>query len=154
MKALLGGLVKIVVAVYGGIGIKGIIAALVAALVAWNAWNGHRLKVENEQLQTSNTQLQEKLTNEISYREELSSDVSEMKVLWSDVIQEREASGKALNDLQLKYRVSKSGKTRDIGKLAIAKPGLIESVINKGHSKANQCLTKLMAGIYDEKNCD
>lgn len=45
-----------------------------------------------------------------------------------------------LDDLKSTFNESSDGSERDFGKLAIAKPGLIENIINKGTSNAIRCM--------------
>lgn len=63
--------------------------------------------------------------------------------------------------LEKKFNQSANGKTRDIGKLAIAQPGMIQERVNKGSNEVFRCVELLsgqapIQGEADEKqfiNC-
>lgn len=57
-----------------------------------------------------------------------------------------------INNLKDKFNRTSSGKERDLGKLALEKPGLVEKAINNGTEKVFDCFSKAIKGEEDE-NC-
>jgi hypothetical protein len=65
--------------------------------------------------------------------------------------------GEQLDDLRSKFNESADGSERDFGKIAMAKPGLVENIINKGSADAIRCMelasgAELSREKIDDKN--
>jgi hypothetical protein len=62
--------------------------------------------------------------------------------------------GEQLDDLRSKFNESADGSERDFGKIAMAKPGLVENIINKGSADAIRCMELASGAELSQEEID
>ena len=95
----------------------------------------HRLELAR----VNQAKLEDALTQQEVVLKKQSADITQMQQLNVQINKDFAAAVQARNTLQKKFEQSTGGGTRDFGNIALAKPGLVEPLINKGTQYALRC---------------
>lgn len=86
--------------------------------------------------------------------DQIRQDQRQIQSIASTLSAENRQREKEVDKLRERFEVSSSGRTRDVGNIAAAKPGLVEKAVNKGTANAIRCM-EIASGApltKDEKN--
>lgn len=134
------------------------VAVILGCLGIW--WYINSLKSElrtsQENLSVSeenNAQLQDAIKTERETLASKTQEFSQVRALMDRQNTLIRAQSREIQSLNEKFRVSASGAVRDLGNLALAKPGLVQDAINSGTSNALKCLERSTA-LGGPQKCD
>jgi len=134
-----------------GLAIAGVIGAVVYAGYVYVTNLQNELDARTEQvtkLETTNNEQQETINQMIDDSELRDSTIT---ILNKDLA----AARKGISDLERKFnKTSKLIGERDIGRLAVGKPELIENIINRGTENVNRCFEILSGKPLTQEEID
>lgn len=127
----------------------GIIGAVVVLIVGLYFYNQH-LQSEIETLESNNAKLEMGISAQKSIIDNMQMDIIEIQSINKNISNVQKQQKEEISEIQGKFSNSSSGKERSIGELAVAKPQLIENIINDATNDVNECFEQI-TGDGDEK---
>lgn len=133
----------------------GIVSIIVIGVISLGVYINN-ITNENRTLQSNNSKLQQTIQIQsklVEHKEEELIQIKQINKKYQISIKEQTQK---INDLRTKFNETQTGDKRDLGKLAIAKPGLIQKIINSGTKNVGRCI-ELQTGAepYEgEKNAE
>ena len=113
---------------------------LFALMIAGGTWYVMNLRKELLENEADIKTLSRALTEQKQTIDQLTKDQVAIRKAGSEVAARVQQQDKEVKALTKKFTTSANNKPRDLGKLAEAKPGLIEKAINNGTKNAMRCL--------------
>lgn len=135
-----------------------IIGTLFATIVGAAYWYYKDTQAVLKQYAENNAKLEFALDTQTQATESLKRDIVLMTNTIADLNKEFEKARQRVAQLESTFNESANGESRDFGELAVAKPGLIEKIVNKGTDEVSACIEILSGnqGDYSDKersNC-
>ena len=111
-----------------------------------------KLRSDNAILKANQIKLEESVSSQQQVIEQQKQDFESIMNANKKLQETKEILTKELANLDDKFnKTNASGKKRDIGDLAIAKPGMVEKIINKASVNALRCVEIAMGSPLTEK---
>ena len=120
--------------------IKIVSILVIVLVVAAGGWYVTGLRADLAVSQENTKKLVESVSSQQAVIEQIKDEQKQIKMINESLAEQVVAQNKDVDALRDRFSQSSSGKSRDIGKLAVEKPKLIENVINKASLKALRCL--------------
>lgn len=131
--------------------IKYIAIFAIIFLVAGGIYYVTELKADLATSQANEQKLKDAVEVQQKLVESMQRDIQEIQVANQELTDQARAASQKVKDLENKFNVDATGKSRDFGALAAAKPGLIERLINRGSASALRCLELATGAAHTEK---
>ena len=115
--------------------VGGIVFTLVGAF-----WYVSGLRADLERSQQNVATLETAVTEQVELIDQMQRDQQEIMAARDEMRQLMNRQSQQLDDLRSKFNESADGSERDFGRIAMAKPSLVENIINKGSADAIRCM--------------
>lgn len=115
--------------------VGGIVVTLVGAF-----WYVSGLRADLERSQQNVRTLQESVQEQVELIDQMQQDQADILEARDELRGIIDQQREQLDDLQSKFNESANGSDRDFGEIALAKPGLVENIINRASVEAIRCM--------------
>lgn len=116
------------------------IGAFMLSILVGAFWYVSDLRADLERSQANVETLKESVQEQTQLIDRMRKDQEQIMESRSEIRQLMNEQRQTIDDLRSRFNQSADGSDRDIGKLAIAKPGLVENIINRASANAIRCL--------------
>lgn len=116
------------------------IGAFVLSILVGAFWYVSGLRADLERSQMNVETLRESVQDQVQLIDRMRQDQKQIMESRTEIQQLMNEQRQTIDDLRSRFNQSANGSDRDIGKLAIAKPDLVENVINDASANAIRCL--------------
>lgn len=134
---------------------KRLLLGLLVGAVLLSLFLGFRYMVnlESELVKSENNVnvLKDSINRQSLVLEQKQAELNQILKINKELTQSVNIKTKKINDLIDSFNINASGDVRDIGKLALEKPKLIENIVNRGTQSVIDCLDNVTKGGICEK---
>jgi hypothetical protein len=129
--------------------VGGIVFAFVGAF-----WYVSGLQADLARSQENVRTLQDSVEKQVELIDQMQRDQEDIMAARDEMRELVNRQGEQLDDLRSKFNESADGSERDFGKIAMAKPGLVENIINKGSADAIRCMELASGAELSQEEID
>lgn len=130
---------------------KLVLAAGIFVYIFYLYAQGAQLRLENQELTTNLNQATKEIAVFAGEMQMLRENFESANREIVKVQEQNQKANQQIKDLHEKFKFSSGGRNRDIGRLAVAKPNLIEKTVNRGTRVVLDCFETITSGSSD---CD
>jgi len=120
--------------------IKLLLTLIIIGLIIASAWYVTGMREQLVISENNNQKLEQAVIEQQDVLHQMRIDIKSIKSSNDRLQKLVQSQNKDINNLQNKFEKTKSGKTRDINKIALRKPQVVEKIINNATVDAFRCL--------------
>lgn len=116
------------------------LVAIILSTLGGAFWYVSGLKADLERSQRNVATLQTSVQQQVELIDQMQVDQQQIIAARDEMREIVDRQNEQLDDLRSKFNESADGSERDFGEIALAKPGLVENIINRASAEALRCM--------------